>query len=179
MNKKLLILSIATILAAPSAFAADPVVDTQKVNVTVPEINLFTVSDAAVNFDLTSLKPVTAGAGFGTTTANTTTKYAISANNKIDGTGKNKVTVSVDTLPKGGMLTIDMADAGVGSHPEIQLTNGATPVLNAVGLTNLSNVATSDKDISYKFGPEAENGMIEFTGETAQEVTVSYTLTDV
>lgn len=178
MKNKLLILSIATILAAPVAFAADTASDTQTVTVTVPEVDLLDVGSEGAAPDtitLTLTAPTEAGNGFSSTTGSST--YKISANNAADGSGKNKITVAASggTVPDGATLSISTTALGGGTPTSVNLTNSTT---SGTLMTDIGNVASSTGVLNYSFGPTTSGGMVGYTS-SATNITLTYTLEDV
>ncbi|QTR49010.1 hypothetical protein [Candidatus Thiothrix anitrata] len=172
MNKKLLALSLAAILAAPSAFAATGS-DNQTVTVTVPEVALLNIVDATE--DLSLAIPGAAGDNFTPTTA--TTDYKISANTESGGTKKRKIDVSVTgTIPTGGTLTITPLATGItGATPAAKTLTGANPTASDL-ITGIGNVANTVTDgITYSFGPTSPTEMIGYTASPTT-ITVTYTL---
>ncbi len=207
MKKKILILTIAAIVATPTAFAAydgnvdanngtnDDAADIQTVSVTVPEVALLNISDTPVTLDNTGLHaPTTAGAGF-TGSATGTTTYDISSNVLNTGDPDNA------TAPTSRKITV-MTDPVVGKVPdgaELQITvtapTGATTgTAKLVSPTSTSSTSTPDSanaignttgtglNIAYALSADpAGTGMIAHTandGADADNIGLIYTLTD-
>jgi hypothetical protein len=192
MNKQLLIISIAAILAAPSAFAAyttgaatdgTDADDKQTVTVTVPEIALLNVSATPVDFDETGLvAPTTAGTGF-TGSATAATSYDISSNvaNTASPT-KRTITVSVDPtvgkVPEGASLAIAVTAPTGGSDGTATLTNTTTSAQTSA--TSIANTKGSALPIAYTLVADA-SGMIAHTGTdgtAADNIGLIYTLSN-
>lgn len=180
MKKNLLILSIAAILTAPSAFA-DTASDTQTVNVTVPEVNLINVAAGPVAMPPLALtQDGVAGSGFATGDT-VTSSYDFSGNMDSAGGHKNKITVAVTTgdIPVGGQLKITSGDLGVspnaGTKKDVILTKDirSDALQSAIG-----NVAQSAVSLSYTFGPIEADGMVGYTATTDDEVTLTYTISN-
>lgn len=172
MNKKLLALSLAAILATPSAFAATGS-DSQTVTVTVPEVALLNIVDT--NEDLSLTTPAAAGDNFTATAAKT--DYKISANTESGGTKKRKIDISVvGTIPTGGTLTVTPLSTGItGATATAKTLTGVNPTASDL-ITGIGNVATTVTDgISYGFSPTNANEMIGYTASPAT-ITVTYTL---
>ncbi|QTR54784.1 hypothetical protein [Thiothrix unzii] len=190
MNKKLLVLSLAAILAAPAAFAAydansdlnnganDDAVDKQTVNIIVPEVALLQVTDADVA--LTMPVPANAGDGFKTADAQTSTPQAlkISSNSEAGSSAARKLTASIATeLPTNWKLTIT------------PITSAGTPVasdlVDAIKSVDIVTGILNKKDASgtftYTLGPKADGDMMAFSGaaDVAKAVVITYTLSDV
>lgn len=175
MNKKLLVLSLAAILAAPAAFAVDPPPpsDTQTVTVTVPEVDLIDVAAGPIAISLD--RPTQAGDGFVSKTATST--YAISANHAADGiAGKNKITVAVTTgvVPSDATLKVETTALGGGTVTAVDLTSATT---SGTLMTTIGNVASTAGALTYTFGPTVANGMVGYV--TGGEVILTYTVADV
>lgn len=177
MNKKLLALSLAAILAAPAAFAVDDHDDTQTVNVTVPKVRLLAISDAAVNLVL--VKPSNAGGGF-VDVSDASTTYKISSNvDKLGTGGKTKISAQVaGIVPNSAKLTVALAGVTT-TAAAVDLADKSKKLL----VTDIGNVASSiaENTITYTFGPSAVGGMVGFTGTNAdgtpvEPLTVTYTL---
>lgn len=178
MKKKLLILSIAAILATPAAFAADTASDTQTATVTVPEVDLLDVGTEGTTPDVITMTldaPTEAGTGFSNKTGSST--YKISANNAADGTsGKNKITVAAsgNAVPDGATLTIGTTALGGGTASSVALTSSTT---TGTLMTGIGNVASTAGVLNYTFGPTTAGGMVGYT--TGTNITLTYTLEDV
>jgi hypothetical protein len=180
MNKQLLIISIAAILAAPSAFAVDTASDTQVVHVTVPEVNLINIDDATVPMPALELTKVgLAGSGFKTGTP-VTSSYAFSGNTDTAGAIKNQITVAASAIPVGGTLKIESAPLGGGiAGPTSTAIAGLTSsALSAPLLTGIGNVAAPAVGLTYTFGPTETNGMVGYTSATGDDVTLTYTISN-
>ncbi len=172
MNKKLLVLSLAAILAAPAAFAATGS-DSQTVTVTVPEVALLNIVNDSANLSLSDTG-MTAGATFSPATAKT--DYKISANTESGSSKKRKIDVSVaGSIPTGGTLTITPLATGMTGAVAHTLTlTGTDPTDDLI--TNIGNVAATVTDgIAYSFGPTTLGGMIGYTA-SPETITVTYTL---
>jgi hypothetical protein len=176
MNKKLLILSIATILAAPSAFA-DTESDTQVVKVTVPEVNLIDVATGPVAIPALELTVAgEAGNGFGTKTMTST--YAFSGNTDSAGTIKNQITVAASAIPAGGTLKITSDALGGGAAGSASTAGLTSSSLTAPVLTGIGNVAAPSVGLTYTFGPTTPDGMVGYTSTTGDDVTLTYTISN-
>lgn len=190
MNKKLLILSIAAILAAPSAFAAydanddlntgtaDDAVDKQTVNIVVPEVALLQVADAAIA--LTMPAPANAGEGFKTADAQTSAAQAlkISSNSEAGSTSARKLTASIAAaLPTNWKLTITpTTSAGTAVASDL-----VDATVSADIVTDILNKKDASGSFTYKLGPKADGDMMAFSGaaDAAKAVEITYTLSDV
>lgn len=200
MKKKLLVLSLTAILAAPAAFAAytldatptanttttDDPRDLQTVSVTVPEIALLDVNDTAVPIS-TPAAPANAGDGFAGVDAigagSGSSTFSLSSNGKADDTTARTIDVSVASgaVPLGATLKI--VATGAGSASSASITTATTAAKNAVAgsaATGINNVKTSAGSISYKFGAISDGGMIAYTGNgtTSDDIGLVYTLSD-
>lgn len=176
MNKKILIIAIAAILATPSAFA-DGASDTQVVNVIVPEVNLIDVATGPVAIDALALTVADeAGNGFGTKTA--TSNYAFSGNTNSAGTIKNQITVTASAIPAGGTLKIESAALGDGVPGSASTTGLTSSSLTAPLLTGIGNVAAPSVGLTYTFGPTEANGMVGYTSAAGDNVTLTYTISN-
>jgi hypothetical protein len=203
MKKKLLVLSLAAILAAPAAFAAytldatptanttttDDPRDLQTVTIKVPEVALLDVGDAAVDLNETGLvAPTNAGDGFSGSAVGSTT-YAISSNVlNTDSPTKRKITVSVDTavgkVPAGATLAVAVT-APTGGTDGFTATNGTATLTNTTATaqdsaTNIANVKGTGLAITYTLQADA-GGMIAHTGTdgTADDnIGLIFTLSD-
>lgn len=176
MNKKLLTLSLAAILAAPAAFA-DTEEDGQTVTVTVPEINLIDVATDTVAIPALELIVAgEAGSGFGNKT--TTTTYAFSGNTASDGTMTNQIEVEASDIPEGGTLKITSAALGGGTAGTASTTGLTRSTLTGTLLTAIGNVAAPSTEITYTFGPTTAGGMVGYTNPAGNDVTLTYTISN-
>jgi|GEM_PF-4446160 len=195
MNKKILILAIAAILATPSAFAAytldatptantgttDDPRDLQSVTVTVPEVALLDVGNAAVPIPALTA-PTDAGTGFpGVDTANAVTAsstFDLSSNVKATTPVPRTLNVAVNSgsVPAGATLKIIATGAGTAGSTSIA---GNTPTGSAA--TGINNVKVTGGVIAYKFGATTDGDMISYTGTdgtTADTIELAYTLSN-
>lgn len=198
MNKKLLTLSLAAILAAPAAFAAgsnvtdgtanigteDDPDDIQTVNITVPRVALLNIEDTGLNVNdkivLTLTAPDNAGSGFAAVES-VTQAVKVSSNSLQNTSTAQKVTVALGTaLPATWKL--DVIPAGVTATGGTITTAAATVSCTLATcssaqdlITGIDNELINAGSIKYKFGPVDANGMAAYTS-TAQDVTVTYTL---
>jgi hypothetical protein len=193
MNKQLLIISIAAILAAPSAFAAydanvdlntgtdDDAVDKQAVTVTVPQVALLDVIDATamtIVVDDTStdtatkiVTPKNAGEAFTGQQSLTGSTYKLSSNVEALTAKTRKLTGKLDAaLPAGWKLSAKVAKPDGTAGTSIDF-NGTTDVelVTAIGNTR----TTTAQSIEYILAPDSTGIMAH---ATAQAVTVTYTL---
>ena len=197
MNKKLLALSLAAILAAPAAFAAgsnvtdgtanigteDDPDDIQTVNITVPRVALLNIEDTGLTSGkivLTLTAPDNAGSGFAAVES-VTQAVKVSSNSLQNTSTAQKVTVALGTaLPATWKL--DVIPAGVTATGGTITTAAATVSCTLATcssaqdlITGIDNELINAGSIKYKFGPVDANGMAAYTS-TAQDVTVTYTL---
>ncbi|OQX03275.1 MAG: hypothetical protein BWK73_40100 [Thiothrix lacustris] len=196
MNKKLLILSIAAILATPSAFAAyegdpniaahadantgtnDDAIDKQTVSIIVPEVALLQIADAPVS--LTMPAPANAGEGFKTADAQTSAVQAlkISSNSEAGSTSARKLTASIAAaLPTNWKLTITpTTSAGTAVASDL-----VDATVSADIVTDILNKKDASGSFTYKLGPKADGDMMAFSGaaDAAKAVEITYTLSDV
>jgi hypothetical protein len=189
MNKQLLIISIAAILAAPSAFAAydananpntgtnDDAVDKQTVNIIVPEVALLQVTDAVVA--LTMPAPKNAGDGFKATDAQISTPQdmKISSNIEVGTTTARILTASITSaLPENWKLTITPTTTA-GTAVPASLVGTTT---NADIVTGILNKKDATGKLTYTLGPKADGDMMAFSGadDAAKAVEITYTLSD-
>jgi len=197
MNKKLLALSLAAILAAPAAFAAgsnvtdgtanigteDDPDDIQTVNITVPRVALLNIEDTGLTIDkivLALTAPDDAGRGFAAVES-ATQAVKVSSNSLQNTSTAQKVTVALGAaLPATWKL--DVIPAGVTATGGTITTAAATVSCTLATcssaqdlITGIDNELINAGSIKYKFGPVDANGMAAYTS-TAQDVTVTYTL---
>ncbi len=198
MKKTLLATFIATLLAAPGAFAAydadpdvnsaapDDAADVQTLNVTIPEVALLDISDSDVNLDEAGLHaPTDAGLGF-TGTATGSTTYAISSNvSNEDNPKKRKITVAVDTgvgkVPAGARLSVAVAVPVANATAGTAILTNTT--LSADSAIDIGNTRESGLNIVYTLdaGDPSGTGMIAHTasnGTVSDNIGLIYTLTD-
>ncbi|MGB5597569.1 MAG: hypothetical protein WBM66_02545 [Thiothrix litoralis] len=183
MKKNLLILSIAAILAAPSAFAArttdtlantgttDDADDLQQVTVSVPEVALLDISNSAVTLDeLTA--PTDAGTGFTGTVSDNVTTFALSSNVLANSAQTRKITAAITTgaIPENATLTI--ATTGAGNGGSAALTK---ETISGDAASGIKNEKTAGGNITYTFGPTNSGDMVAYTAGT--DITITYTLT--
>lgn len=188
MKKSLLVLSIAAILAASTAFAAydnsddlntgtnDDAVDKQTVTVTVPQVALLDVIDATTSNTITVLDtdtgvPLNAGDGF-TVSKTLGTTYKLSSNVDASGAKSRKLTAQLDaTLPENWQLsaTVTKPDGAAGTKTAF---NGTTSVELVTGIGNVRT--TSAQAITYTLEPSSTNAMMAYA--TNKAVTITYTL---
>lgn len=196
MNKKLLILSIAAILATPSAFAAytldatptantgttDDARDLQSVTVTVPEVALLDIGNTAVTIPTLSA-PTDAGTGFaGVDTAGAVTgssTFDLSSNVKATSPVARTLEVAVNSgsVPTGATLKI--IATGTDTTPGSTSITGTTAAGSAA--TGINNVKVTGGTIAYKFGATTDGGMISYTGTdgtTGNTLELAYTLSN-
>ena len=196
MNKKLLILSIATILAAPSAFAAyegdpniaahadantgtnDDAIDKQTVSIIVPEVALLQIADAPVS--LTMPAPANAGEGFKTDDAQTSVGHElkISSNSEAGSSTGRTLTASIATaLPENWKLTITPATTA-GAAVASDFVDATTSAAIVTGILSKKDTAGT---IAYTLSPKADGDMMAFSGaaDAAKDVVITYTLSDV
>lgn len=189
MNKKLLALSLAAILAAPAAFA-DTHTDTQTVNVTVPKVALLNIVDTNLTGGkvvLALTNPTNAGTGFEAALSDTQA-VKVSSNSAQGSSTTQKVTVKLGAaLPATWKL--DIIPAGIVANPT-DATAGGNAIATAAAtvsctletcssakdlITDIDNELINEGSIQYRFGPVDASGMAAYTS-TAQDVTVTYTL---
>jgi hypothetical protein len=190
MKNNLLILSIAAILAAPSAFALydgdadlntgtnDDAVDKQKVNIIVPEVALLQVADADVA--LTMPAPANAGDGFKTTDAQTSAaqNLKISSNSEAGSTVARKLTASIAAaLPTNWKLTITPTTTA-GTAVTTSLVDATTSVDIVTDILNKKDAAGN---LTYTLGPKENGDMMAFSApnDALKAVEITYTLSDV
>ena len=200
MKKKLLLLSIAAILATPTTFAAYSIGsatdgtdadDKQTLTVKVPEVALLNISDANVDLNESTLTaPTTAGSGF-TGSATGSATYNISSNiaNPLVATTyaastTRKITVAVDSavgkVPEGGQLEVTVA-APTGATAGIATLRNTTAAAQD-SATSIGNVAGTGVAITYALKADTTGtGMIAHTasnGTLDDNIGLIYTLTD-
>lgn len=194
MKKTLLATFIATLLAAPGAFAAydadpdvnsaapDDAVDVQTLNVLIPEVALLDIDDAAVTLNgLTA--PTNAGDGF-TGSATGSTTYAISSNIDNLVPVKRKITVAIDTgtgkVPAGAQLEVDVNAPTGAIAGKATLTNTTSSAQDSA--VDIGNTRGAGLTIAYTLSTDpAGTGMIAHTaddGTTSDNIGLIYTLTD-
>lgn len=191
MNKKLLILSIAAILATPSAFAAydgnadlntganDDAVDKQTVNIVVPEVALLEIVDA-LPINLTMPAPTSAGEGFKTAQEQTSAAQVlkISSNSEEGSSTGRKLTATIATaLPTNWKLTITpTTTAGTAEAKDL-----VDATVSAEIVTDILNKKDPAGSITYKLGPKADGDMMAFSGDAdaAKAVEITYTLSNI
>ncbi|MDX9989558.1 hypothetical protein [Thiothrix unzii] len=204
MNKKLLTLSLAAILAAPCAFAVgsntpnntantgtdDDPDDKQTVNITVPKVALLNIEDTGLTIDkivLALTAPDDAGRGFAAVES-ATQAVKVSSNSAKGSSTTQKVTVKLGAaLPATWQL--DIIPAGIAADTTDSTAGGNAIATSAATVSCTLATCNSDQDliididnelinagsIKYRFGPVDANGMAAYTS-TAQDVTVTYTL---
>ncbi|UOG91862.1 MAG: hypothetical protein L3K52_16995 [Candidatus Thiothrix sulfatifontis] len=200
MNKKILIFSIAAILATPSAFAAyktgaatdgTDADDTQTVTVTVPQVALLDVIDASgegamtITVDDTStdaatkiVTPKNAGEAFTGSQKLTGVTYKLSSNVAAAGSTTRTLQGKLNAaLPAGWKLSVKVAKPDGTDGTEIPF-NGTTNVdlVDAIGNTRTATTegVVAARAIEYILAPDSTGMMAHATGQT---VTVTYTLT--
>jgi len=191
MKKKLLVISLAAILAAPTAFAsydgstdlntgtADDAADKQNVKIIVPEVALLQVADADVN--ITMPAPVNAGEGFKVTSNQTSSAQLLKISSNSEAgvtTGDRKLTASIATeLPSHWKLTVAPSTT-VGTLNTLAFTDS----LKSIDIiTAILNKRDASGTITYTFGPETDGDMMAFSAadDAAKTIEITYTLSDV
>lgn len=200
LKQKLLLALVASILAAPTAFAApngagentttaDDNIDFHNVSINVPEIALIDVTPDTTGTipAITFTAPEDAGAGFTTAAvANNTSKLAYSSN-VAEGSTTSVRKITVDVASVAGQLsgvpvgvTLTPSVAGItGSQGASQTCDLTSTTVTCDLVTGIKNYATSTagKDLSYGVAIDATTGgMIGHTGGSAKTLKLVYTL---
>ncbi|PID46369.1 MAG: hypothetical protein CSB47_04475 [Proteobacteria bacterium] len=186
----LLTTSLLAALAFPVAFAGDDANgsgtgegspmngatpgDTQKVQITIPEVSLIDVTNQ-ISVELSP--PTDAGDNFQTVTVGGNPNYDISANiPAATPAATKKIVATSDNIPAGWQFSITMnPPSASGSSTGIKNLTPATTSVDLV--TGIGNVAEKNIGMEVKIGPENANVMPSHTGGTAKDVNIVYTIT--
>jgi hypothetical protein len=186
--KKQILGVLVTSLITTSAYC-DTDDDTQPISITVPEVALLEITDTGFTngkLELTLTAPTNAGDGFSTTTSSAQ-EIKLSSNVLKDTNQKRTVDVTLSgTLPKTWKL--DITPSGITTAGEVTTESGMVSFTNdgisgGVGASNSlisgidNELISSGASLTYTFGPETTGGMLAYT-ESAEEITVTYTLSD-
>lgn len=165
--------------------SADTDTDSQDVTVTVPEVALLDVNDAAggaASFACTVAGDA-AGTNFTCAPTNATGTYEITANRSASGSGASrKITAELGAnLDSTWDFQIATTAAGAGANGGAGVAatsvNGTTAV---EVVTGINNVVANDGAMTYTLAPADTAQAMAYSGDgtTADTITVTYTLGD-